>query len=188
MQYFIRCWARIPTVAITTPTSASLLRKGTARTPLLAARTRENDKRSKYAALASSEGFEFYPFVLESYGGWGEHARAVLSTIVGAGVLSCGASLPEMDALQHARRTIAIALVQGNARLINNALALSKRPASAPAPARAPLSVVRRRSLPSARAAAAPHHVPVVYLEQFPRADCLVQAHRDLGPRHWSDD
>ena len=178
-------------VAITTPTAPSLLRKGTAKTGLLAARTRETEKRTKYNHIARAEELELHPFVLESYGGWGQGARTVLGKMAEAGVLHTGGGdLSETDALQHARQTIAIALVQGNARLFSNAIALSRPrpppvPAAAPAPARnraRPLSVVRR----SASAAAAAVAVPVTYLQQLPRPHPSVAAMRRYGPRRWS--
>jgi len=155
-------------VAVTTPSSRSLISKGSATIPLHAATLRENDKRSKYASLAREKNLSLIPFVLESYGGWGKGARTVLAKVVSAGVCSSGGGLvSEADALTHARRTVAIALVQGNARLISTALRLARcrapppraeAPSAPPVPAARPLRVVLRD-----RSAA-----PVVQLEQQP--------------------
>jgi hypothetical protein len=126
----------------------------------------------------------------------GEGAHTVLGKMVGAGILlSGGGSVPEGDALQYARRSIAIALVQGNARLISNALALARRPGSSPAaqphrPAHRRLHV-RVAPRPHANPPVRPDHgpaVPMVFLQQQPRTDHLVRAARTLVPRHWSSD
>src|SRR3569623_1189436 len=50
--------------------------------PLHAAKEREKIKFLKYQALAASEDSKFVPFVLESYGGLGVHARIFLKEII----------------------------------------------------------------------------------------------------------
>jgi hypothetical protein len=176
-------------VAITTPTAPSLLLKGTATTSLLAATLRENDKRAKYAHIARERDLTLTPFVLESYGGWGKGARTVLRKLVSAGIgFSGGGVLTEADAITHARRTVAVALVQGNARLVATALRLARNRSahrSSAASHSRPLHVVRRARSSAADPPADSAPIQVVHLQQLPRASSSVEAVRRYGGRQW---
>jgi hypothetical protein len=178
-------------VAITTPTAPSLLLKGTATTSLLAATLRENDKRAKYASIARERDLTLTPFVLESYGGgWGKGARTVLRKLVSVGIgFSGGGVLTEADAITHARRTVAVALVQGNARLVATALRLARNRSARHSPAAAshsrPLHVVRRARSSAADAPADSAPIQVVRLQQLPRASPSAEAVRRYGDRQW---
>ena len=66
------CHTAVPYYAITS---------GTASTALGAARFRERQKHSKYDDQAKAEGATFFPFVLETYGGFGTEASTFIHKI-----------------------------------------------------------------------------------------------------------
>ena len=67
-------------VRVTHPTSTSYVELA-CQGPLRAADAAAQEKKRRYAAMASAEGAEFVPFVVETYGGFGTDARAFMDDL-----------------------------------------------------------------------------------------------------------
>jgi hypothetical protein len=115
-------------VAVTTPSCKSIVALGSDTQPLRAAELREASKRTKYQSIADAAECQLIPFVLESYGGWGPGAREVIHRLTQVAVsYTGGGTMTELDVLSHARKSISLALVVGNARLASTAIRLARR-------------------------------------------------------------
>ena len=119
-------------VGIPNRTCESYIKRHSAESGLVAAEIYEKRKAKKYDALAEKEGVTFIPLIFESFGGFGDRAREFICVASEKAVdISGGGTLERSDVLNYMRTVIAFAIVNGNARLIRNALLLAaKRPAN----------------------------------------------------------
>ena len=87
--------------------------------------TRATAKSRKYDVACARDGLEFKPFVLDSHGALDASARAVIGQLVeyGANVLG----IDENAMRGYCQRRLAIAIQRGNARLDQQAVAMSRR-------------------------------------------------------------
>ena len=102
-------------VTVTRPTTSGRLSKPTEAaavltTPLYSCRQPANRKHALYDEIATLNGYEMIPFVVETYGGLAPEARALLRTLS-----SHAEDTSEREWLRHAQRCISIALQSGNA-------------------------------------------------------------------------
>lgn len=88
--------------------------------PLLAAKRREREKVSHYAALTAAEGCRFLPFVLETLGAFGPQASSFLRDLSSYATESfLGCELPPA-------RLLAVLLQKGNAEILAKGCLLSR--------------------------------------------------------------
>lgn len=87
--------------------------------------TRATAKSRKYDVACKNDGLEFKPFVLDSHGALDASARAVISQLVEYGAEVLGSD--GMALRGYCQRRLAIAIQRGNARLDQQAVAMSRR-------------------------------------------------------------
>ena len=87
-------------------------------TPLHASKTREARKISKYRPLAAAEDCKFAPFVMETYGGFGSHAKNFLDELVRQSKDCIQQSVPRFR--DYAIRSLSICLLNGNCFVLHN--------------------------------------------------------------------
>jgi hypothetical protein len=100
-------------VCVTRPTNASNLQKSAIICqPLFSTRSRSSNKHGKYDAIAAENGYEMFPFILETYGGIGQEAHQLLHILA-----SHATEGEEKQFLQHAYRCISVSLQSSNSDL-----------------------------------------------------------------------
>jgi hypothetical protein len=100
-------------VSITRPTNASnLSRSATLTTQLVSTRAREREKMNKYSAIADVNGYELIPFVMETYGGLGHAAAALLRRLA-----QHSREYSPNEFIRHAYARLSVCLQASNANL-----------------------------------------------------------------------
>jgi hypothetical protein len=126
----------------------SALQRGSARTPLAAARLRERRKERRYDELVRDQNARFVPLVLETYGALGESTQHFVSKLSLARMSQPeGRDLP--DQTGPIMQRLAVALQNGNARVQDEGLRRARGYACgdrAPRTLRHAIDFVRRRS------------------------------------------
>ena len=90
----------------------------TALTALGAARFRERQKHSKYDSQAKAEGATFFPFVLETYGGFGAEASTFIHKISKLYCENSPFPVNRNTFTSKVSRTLSITLQRGNALVL----------------------------------------------------------------------
>ena len=101
-------------VAIVHPVTLSKARGAVSLQPLGAARRGERQKRGKYLKLNSSHGMEQLPFVVETCGGLGPSAVALLKAMARAAQEQLS-MWPKWDIIRHVVGSVAVAVQRGTA-------------------------------------------------------------------------
>jgi len=105
-------------VSVTRPTNATNLARATITTaPLIAAKRREREKHAMYDELCELNGYTMTPFVLETYGGLGSEAYALLEKLA-----RHAEDGPHF--LRHALNRLSIVLQSGNAAVAHTGLTM----------------------------------------------------------------
>ena len=115
-------------VSVVNPAAASYALKASTER-LSAAAARETVKERKYESMAAEAKAEFFPFVVESVGGFGEKATAFVEQLVKATIDSHSAWCPH-EVVYGIHRVVAIAVQRGNALMAS--AAMSRRPVARP--------------------------------------------------------
>lgn len=102
-------------VSITHPSSPSYALQGS-KSPLALAKLRESFKHSKYDGQAISERAKFYPFVMETFGGFGKEALAFIKKISILHSEHSSVQVHRNACSSRIIRTLSILLQRGNAR------------------------------------------------------------------------
>ena len=87
-------------------------------TRLHASKTREARKISKYQSLAAKEDSKFVPFVMESYGGYGIHAKQFLDEMIRQSKDHAQPSVIRFR--DYASRALSVCLLNGNCFVLHN--------------------------------------------------------------------
>lgn len=87
-------------------------------TRLHAAKVRETRKCTKYRSLAAKEDCKFVPFVLESYGGFGTHAKGFMDELTRQSKDHAQPSVIRFR--DYATRALSICLLNGNCFVLHN--------------------------------------------------------------------
>ena len=100
-------------VSVTRPTTPSQLQHpGTTRTPLFSTRKVESLKHGKYDAICVANGYEMFPFVMESYGGVAPQAVRLLHTLA-----AHSREHSRSEFLTHAYRRLSVVMQLANANI-----------------------------------------------------------------------
>ena len=83
-----------------------------------------------YSELVSAEGLDFIPFVLETFGGFGKDATSLLDTLMDEGLLKGVDNLGGMRERTFITRALSICLQGGNALMLQDGCAMTRRAAS----------------------------------------------------------
>ena len=107
-------------VTVVSPLAESHL--SSAKVPLVAAEKREKEKERKYAERVRETGYLFYPFVIETTGGFGKRAEAFIKLL--AEDVQCGGtqSMVQESVVGFLRKIVAFALCTGNGLLYEEGL------------------------------------------------------------------
>jgi len=107
-------------VTVTRPTNASHLNRSGAsasHTPLVSTKAPAQLKHNKYDAIAQTNNYRMIPFVLESYGGFGVEASALLQQLS-----AFSQELSPREFLLHAHRRLSVTLQSSNADIAQLAM------------------------------------------------------------------
>ena len=115
-------------VSIIHPAAASYCKQ--AAKILGAAAIREKEKKRDYSDQALAEGLDFIPFVLETFGGFGREATSLLDLLMDEGSLKGMDTLGGMRARTFITRALSICLQGGNALILQDGCAMTRRAAS----------------------------------------------------------
>ena len=107
------------------------VRARASRRPLAAAKVVEARKDRKYLARATAEHALFFPFVLETFGGWGTKAQALTKLLAGHAA-EHSARWTAADIRRALRKGVLEQLQLRNLRLLSEQLALSHAPPLTP--------------------------------------------------------
>ena len=105
-------------VTVTRPTMATLLQHPrVALRPLVSAEVRARAKHAKYGEIAKLNGYDLYPFAVETYGGLGVEAQRLLMLLS-----QHSRELSPKQFLAHAPKRISVTLQASNAQLQQSAV------------------------------------------------------------------
>ena len=102
-------------VAVVSPMQEQLKRKA-AEEALSAADKRYSDKMKKYRIPCEREGIEFFPLVVETFGGWHPQSAEVITKL--ARQLSAQSGQPFEETSRHIYQRLSILLTKGNSAMI----------------------------------------------------------------------
>ena len=102
-------------VSIVSPLQSQLIRKA-AEEPGSAAVKRFREKMTKYYTPCENEGIQFFPAIVETFGGWHPDSEKILIKL--AQQLASHTGVPSEETSRHFFQRLGILLVRGNAALI----------------------------------------------------------------------
>ena len=81
-----------------------------------AARKRYKEKTTKFSEACKREGIEFFPLVVETFGGWDPNSLVILDRI--SRQLAAHTGVPNEETSRHFYQRLGILLAKGNAALL----------------------------------------------------------------------
>ena len=97
-----------------------------ARQPLAVARQAERSKHAKYDDIAASISAQFFPFIMETHGGFGPEALKLIGDLIPPDSSPFDLLWPLQQSSQDLRASLSMALQRGNAQAVLVGLAHSR--------------------------------------------------------------